>query len=120
MWCVQEASGEYVDSLLSLKPDELSKVAADPSGSRVLEAFLASNVARKVKAKLLKKLASHWATIAVTPAGNFFTEKSYAFGVSGSLYSQFVIGYRNAVQSLGKGAMVDSQHLKEGCKWHHS
>ena len=72
---MQEASGEYVDSLLSLKPDELSKVAADPSGSRVLEAFLASNVARKVKAKLLKKLASHWATIAVTPAGKLLYGK---------------------------------------------
>lgn len=81
MSLLQEASSSYVAGLLDLNASCLSQVAADPSGSRVLEAFLDSPFPGKVKQKLLSKLSDHYASIAATGSGNFLIEKIYASGV---------------------------------------
>ena len=64
----------------------MARVAADPGGSRVMEAVLESpSVNAKAKKKLLKKLTGYYGSIASTPAGNFLVEKCYSFAVSLSL-----------------------------------
>ena len=78
---LQEASSEYVNSLLDLVPKTLGRVAVDPSGSRVLEAFLESPAPSKLKKKLLKKMRGHYAAAALTPAGNYLVEKCFTLAV---------------------------------------
>ena len=80
---LQEGSAEFVDSFLELPAQQLARVAADPGGSRVMEALLESpSINAKAKKKLLKKLTGFYGTIASTPAGNFLVEKCYSFAVS--------------------------------------
>ena len=72
-----------MDSFLDLPSQQMARVAADPGGSRVMEAVLQSPaVNAKAKKKLLKKLTGYYGTIASTPAGNFLVEKCYSFAVS--------------------------------------
>ena len=78
---LQEASPEYVESLLGLSSATLGLIAADPSGSRVIEAFLEGPADSKKKKKLLSKLSDNFADIAATASGNFLVEKIYANGV---------------------------------------
>ena len=80
--CLQEGSAEFIDSFLDLPAQQMARVAADPGGSRVMEAVLqSSSVNAKAKKKLLKKLAGYYGIIARTPAGNFLVEKCYSFAV---------------------------------------
>lgn len=78
---MQEASKEFTDSLLTLTPKELARVAADPSGSRALDALLESGN-KKVNRKLLLKLEGSYGAIASVPAGNHLVEKCFSVAAS--------------------------------------
>lgn len=78
---LQEASAEFYDSFLEIPSQQMARIAADPGGSRVMEALLESPASAKLKKKLLKKLQGYYATIATVPAGNFLVEKCYSFSV---------------------------------------
>ena len=68
---------------MDLPPQQVARIAADPGGSRVMEAVIESSAANaKAKKKLLKKMSGYFGTIASTPAGNFLVEKCYTFAVS--------------------------------------
>lgn len=80
---LQEGSSEFLDSFLELSPQQLAIIAADPGGSRVMEALLETPSANaKAKKKLLKKLSGYYGAISSTPSGNFLVEKCYGFAVS--------------------------------------
>ncbi|CAH9079071.1 unnamed protein product [Cuscuta epithymum] len=67
----------FVSSITSLEEHQLLAVSKDPSGSRVIEAFLNSNVSAKLKRKLVIKLQGHFGELSVHPSGSFMIEKCF-------------------------------------------
>ena len=66
---------------MDLSSGELARVAADPGGSRVLEAFLESSANAKLKKRAMKKLQGSYGAIALTQGGNHLVEKCYIYAV---------------------------------------
>ncbi|VFQ86134.1 unnamed protein product [Cuscuta campestris] len=71
--CIQA----FASSITSLEKDQLLVVSKDPSGSRVVEAFLNSNVSAKLKRKLVIKLQGHFGELSVHHVGAFMIEKCF-------------------------------------------
>jgi hypothetical protein len=80
---LQPASQDYISSLLALSPAALAHVAADPSGSRVVEALLLGPAPAAAKQQLLQRLQGHWAAVAMSAPGSFVVEKAFDWAVSG-------------------------------------
>ncbi|KAL3695357.1 hypothetical protein R1sor_009433 [Riccia sorocarpa] len=74
----KECSQQFCSSIAALESVSLLNSARDPSGSRVLEAFLESSAAPpKHKQRIIHKLEGHFAELALHPIGCFIVEKSY-------------------------------------------
>ncbi|KAL0701556.1 hypothetical protein Bca4012_057678 [Brassica carinata] len=67
----------YITSLTSMKPEHTIETAKDPSGGRVIEAFLASNAASKQKRRLIIKLRGHFGELSLHSSGSFTVEKCF-------------------------------------------
>ncbi|KAH0919999.1 hypothetical protein HID58_027659 [Brassica napus] len=67
----------YITSLTSMKPEYTVETAKDPSGARVIEAFLASNAASKQKRRLIIKLRGHFGELSLHKSGSFTVEKCF-------------------------------------------
>ncbi|KAL0801643.1 hypothetical protein Bca101_056819 [Brassica carinata] len=67
----------YITSLTSMKPEHTIETAKDPSGGRVIEAFLASNAASKQKRRLIIKLRGHFGELSLHSSGSFTVEKGF-------------------------------------------
>lgn len=67
----------FISGITSLEEHQLLEASKDPSGSRVIEAFLNSNVSAKHKRKLLIKLQGHFGELSVHPLGSFMIEKCF-------------------------------------------
>ncbi|KAJ8535783.1 hypothetical protein K7X08_034184 [Anisodus acutangulus] len=61
----------YVTSITSLEEHQVLEASKDPSGSRVIESFLNSNISAKQKRKLVVKLRGHFGELSVHPFGSF-------------------------------------------------
>ncbi|KAG6541139.1 hypothetical protein Mapa_017510 [Marchantia paleacea] len=74
----KECSQQFCSSIAALETVSLLHAVRDPSGSRVLEAFLESSAAPpKHKHRIISKLEGHFAEMALHPIGCFIVEKSY-------------------------------------------
>ncbi|XP_015070358.1 pumilio homolog 23 isoform X2 [Solanum pennellii] len=67
----------YVTSITSLEEHHVLEASKDPSGSRVIESFLNSNISGKQKRKLVAKLRGHFGELSVHPFGSFTVEKCF-------------------------------------------
>ncbi|OIT05222.1 PREDICTED: pumilio homolog 23 isoform X1 [Nicotiana attenuata] len=67
----------YVTSITSLEEHHVLAASKDPSGSRVIESFLNSNILAKQKRKLVAKLRGHFGELSVHPFGSFTVEKCF-------------------------------------------
>lgn len=67
----------YVISIISLGESHILQTTKDPSGSRVIEAFLASDASAKQKRRLVLKLRGHFGEISLHPSGSFTIEKCF-------------------------------------------
>lgn len=67
----------YVTSITSLEEHHVLEASKDPSGSRVIESFLNSNLSGKQKRKLVAKLRGHFGELSVHPFGSFTVEKCF-------------------------------------------
>lgn len=70
----------YVTSIISLEDRHILQTTKDPSGSRVIEAFLASDALAKLKRRLVHKLRGHFGEISLHPSGSFTIEKYFNSG----------------------------------------
>ena len=64
------------------RPFHTRRAAADPSGSRCLEALLHGNAPPKVKARLLAALKGTFGAVAGSAPGSYLVEAAYNTGVS--------------------------------------
>lgn len=67
----------YITSITSLEEHHVLEASKDPSGSRVIESFLNSNISAKQKRKLIAKLRGHFGELSVHPFGSFTVEKCF-------------------------------------------
>lgn len=67
----------YIASLTSLEASQVIQTSQDPSGSRVIEAFLCSDASAKQKRKLVHKLSGHFGELSMHSSGSFTIEKSF-------------------------------------------
>ncbi|KAL3528538.1 hypothetical protein ACH5RR_007860 [Cinchona calisaya] len=67
----------YITSITSLEDSQVLEASKDPSGSRVIEAFLSSNASSKQKRKLVVKLRGHFGELSVHSSGSFTVEKCF-------------------------------------------
>ncbi|KAI3455681.1 hypothetical protein Pfo_012344 [Paulownia fortunei] len=68
----------YITSITSLEDKHVLEASKDPSGARVIEAFLISNASPKQKHKLVIKLRGHFGELSVLPSGSFTVEKCFS------------------------------------------
>ncbi|KAG8364895.1 hypothetical protein BUALT_Bualt18G0046100 [Buddleja alternifolia] len=67
----------YITSIISLEDNQVLEASKDPSGARVIEAFLSSNAPAKQKRKLVIKLRGHFGELSVLPSGSFTVDKCF-------------------------------------------
>nr|GLL46407.1 pumilio homolog 23-like [Ipomoea trifida] len=72
-----QMSSQSMYHITSLEEHQLLEASKDPCDSRVIEAFLNSNVSAKHKRKLLIKLQGHFGELSVHPLGSFMIEKCF-------------------------------------------
>ncbi|CAL9190243.1 pumilio homolog 23-like [Musa acuminata AAA Group] len=70
----------YVTSLTLMDAAQIFQTAKDAGGSRVLEAFLCSDVSAKVKLKVITKLQDHYGELALRTSSSFTVEKCFTSG----------------------------------------
>ena len=78
---MQEASADFANGLESLAHDQLVLLGGSGGGSRAVQAFLEGPATSKAKRRLIKKLASGFGTLALTPGGSFLTESCFGAAV---------------------------------------
>ncbi|KAL0562184.1 hypothetical protein IC582_002636 [Cucumis melo] len=69
----------YITSITSMEDNHVLEVAKDPSGSRVIEAFLNSDAPAKLKRRLIMKLRGHFGELSMQLSSSFTVEKCYNF-----------------------------------------
>ncbi|KAG8380221.1 hypothetical protein BUALT_Bualt07G0170800 [Buddleja alternifolia] len=67
----------YITSITSLEDNQVLEASKDPSGARVIEAFLSSSAPAKQKRKLVIKLRGHFGELSVLPSGSFTVDKCF-------------------------------------------
>ncbi|KAL2493361.1 Pumilio23 [Abeliophyllum distichum] len=88
---------QYISSITSLEDNHVLEASKDPSGARVIEAFLSSNASTKHKRKLVIKLRGHFGELSVHPSGSFTVEK--CFNVSNVSLRETIVSEILPVQS---------------------
>ena len=69
---------QFVESLATLAPHEALSAACEASGSRALEAFLATPAHKpKLKKELIDALGTDWGRLAASPAGSHVLQACY-------------------------------------------
>ncbi|KAG9159042.1 hypothetical protein Leryth_018584 [Lithospermum erythrorhizon] len=85
----------FLSSITSLEENQVLNTSKDPSGARVIEAFLNSNSSTKHKRKLVVKLRGHFGELSFHQSGSFTVEK--CFNVSS--LSRLLYGGLSSVQT---------------------
>jgi hypothetical protein len=95
----------FVDSLLDFTPEDLVNLSTNPQGSRAIEAFLtAPSVSETANRRLVRKLTSHFAALAVDKFGSHVVERAWAISK---------VDLKNAMMEellSAKTKVQDSQH----------
>ncbi|KIY97090.1 puf protein [Monoraphidium neglectum] len=76
----KNASRDFAASVAALTPADAARCAADPAGSRVLEALITGPAGTETKKQLLGKLAGSWGKVALKAPGSFLVERAFGWG----------------------------------------
>lgn len=67
----------FINSLKSMDVNYILQIAQDAGGSRVLEAFISSDVSAKEKQEVISKLQGHFGELSMHPSSSFTVEKCF-------------------------------------------